>query len=201
MFPFQFLEIVDGLTHLDPIGTYTQRAAPLVARLAQCSCYRLEVTLPAASRGVHESNPPPDPTSAPVSIPLRTGKQTVGTIHIHPPEGVSKLGPNELRLARWGARLLARGIVYVHRLADSRGRATLGDVDAALAKSPLTPRERDVVALLMSGASTREIASRTGLTVATVHTYLKRIYPKLGVHSRVELVARMAGTRKKERTT
>ncbi|HEY2734888.1 MAG TPA: hypothetical protein VGI70_12925, partial [Polyangiales bacterium] len=26
------------------------------------------------------------------------------------------------------------------------------------------------------------------------HTYLKRIYSKLGVHSRVELVARMMGT-------
>jgi DNA-binding CsgD family transcriptional regulator len=32
------------------------------------------------------------------------------------------------------------------------------------------------------------------LTVSTVNTYLKRIFSKLGVHSRVELVARMAGT-------
>ena len=38
------------------------------------------------------------------------------------------------------------------------------------------------------------IADQTGLTVATVHTYLKRVYSKLGVHSRVELVARMVGT-------
>jgi DNA-binding NarL/FixJ family response regulator len=50
------------------------------------------------------------------------------------------------------------------------------------------------VALLVSGASTRSIAHEIGLTVATVHTYLKRIYSKLGVHSRVELVARMVGT-------
>jgi len=48
--------------------------------------------------------------------------------------------------------------------------------------------------LLVSGGSTRQIAEQTGLTVATVHTYLKRIYSKLGVHSRVELVARMVGT-------
>ena len=48
--------------------------------------------------------------------------------------------------------------------------------------------------LLVSGASTRQIADQTSLTVATVHTYLKRIYSKLGVHSRVELVARMVGT-------
>jgi hypothetical protein len=38
------------------------------------------------------------------------------------------------------------------------------------------------------------ITLRTGLTVSTVNTYLKRIFAKLGVHSRVELVARMAGT-------
>jgi hypothetical protein len=46
----------------------------------------------------------------------------------------------------------------------------------------------------VSGASTRTIAEQTNLTVATVHTYLKRIYSKLGVHSRVELLARMVGT-------
>ena len=62
------------------------------------------------------------------------------------------------------------------------------------AGDPLTPRERDVVSLLVAGSSTRDIASRTGLTVSTVNTYLKRIFSKLGVHSRVELVARMAGT-------
>ena len=50
------------------------------------------------------------------------------------------------------------------------------------------------MSLLVAGSSTRDIASRTGLTVSTVNTYLKRIFSKLGVHSRVELVARMAGT-------
>ena len=48
--------------------------------------------------------------------------------------------------------------------------------------------------MLVSGASTKEIAERSSLTVSTVNTYLKRIFAKLGVHSRVELVARMAGT-------
>jgi DNA-binding CsgD family transcriptional regulator len=63
-----------------------------------------------------------------------------------------------------------------------------------LDRTPLTKREKEVVSLLVSGASTRAIAEQTKLTVATVHTYLKRIYSKLGVHSRVELVARMMGT-------
>ena len=40
----------------------------------------------------------------------------------------------------------------------------------------------------------QRIAENTGLTVSTINTYMKRIFAKLGVHSRVELVARMAGT-------
>ena len=67
-------------------------------------------------------------------------------------------------------------------------------MQSRLDRTPLTKREKEVVSLLVSGASTRQIAEQTGLTVATVHTYLKRIYSKLGVHSRVELVARMVGT-------
>ena len=118
----------------------------------------------------------------------------LGTIHLCLSDGNNKLSHNELRLARWGARILARGMTYANRLASEGGRRGGEDVEETLARAPLTPRERDVVSLLVSGSSTRDIAARTGLTVATVNTYLKRIFSKLGVHSRVELVARMAGT-------
>ena len=66
---------------------------------------------------------------------------------------------------------------------------------AALAESPLTPRERDVVVKLLAGASTRTISETMGLTISTVNTYMKRIFAKLGVHSRVELVAWANGLR------
>ena len=140
------------------------------------------------------SDPPPINGASVVSLPLRNGRQVLGTIHLHLSEGTSKLSHNELRLARWGARILSRGMTYANRLASEGGRRGGEDVEETLARAPLTPRERDVVSLLVSGSSTRDIAARTGLTVATVNTYLKRIFSKLGVHSRVELVARMAGT-------
>ena len=38
------------------------------------------------------------------------------------------------------------------------------------------------------GSSTHAIAAATKLTEATVHTYLKRIYGKLRLHSRAELL-------------
>jgi DNA-binding CsgD family transcriptional regulator len=185
------LDIAEGLLHLDPVRTYPQRGAALVARLANAQGFELD--LDGESR-VLRSDPAPADAAEKVSLPLRNGRQILGTIHLYLPDGNSRLNSTELRLARWGARILARGMSYASRLASEGGRRGGEDVEETLARAPLTPRERDVVSLLVSGASTRDIASRTSLTVATVNTYLKRIFSKLGVHSRVELVARMAGT-------
>ena len=52
----------------------------------------------------------------------------------------------------------------------------------------LTPRECGVVRAVFDGASEKRIAQRLGLSPHTVHTYLWRIYRKLGVQSRPELL-------------
>jgi two-component system, NarL family, response regulator DegU len=52
----------------------------------------------------------------------------------------------------------------------------------------LTARENQVVNLLAEGAGNREIASQLGITENTVKKSLLRIYDKLGVSNRVELV-------------
>lgn len=189
--PFQVLEIAEGLLHLDPVRSYPQRAAALVARLANAQGFELDVD---GEGRIARSDPPPTEGAHKVSLPLRNGRQILGTIHLYLEGENNRLNNHELRLARWGARILARGMSYATRLASEGSRRASEDVGETLARAPLTPRERDVVSLLVSGASTRDIAARTGLTVATVNTYLKRIFSKLGVHSRVELVARMAGT-------
>jgi DNA-binding CsgD family transcriptional regulator len=129
-----------------------------------------------------------------VNLPLRYGRQPLGQVVLLLPEGKERLEPHDLRTARWAARIMGRCLNYSARMRHEPRKNGFEEVSEALHKAPLTPRERDVVALLMSGASTRQIASETHLTVGTVHTYLKRIYPKLGVRSRVELVARMIGT-------
>lgn len=193
MVPSEFLQIAEGLNHLDPIRTYPARAAKLVADLANATAYRVE--LEQGERSSMDSTPPPPPDGKAVSLPLRHGRQVLGTIHLFLPDN-NKLEGQDLRLARWGARALARGLSYTSRMnrpgGDARRKAQ--EVQSRLERTPLTKREKEVVALLVSGATTRGIAEQTQLTVATVHTYLKRIYSKLGVHSRVELVARMVGT-------
>ncbi len=62
------------------------------------------------------------------------------------------------------------------RVLDSRGHAIL------------TPREEQVVALVAEGLSNRETARELNLSEHTIKKYLFRIFDKLGISSRVELV-------------
>ncbi|MGH9773815.1 MAG: response regulator transcription factor [Candidatus Acidiferrales bacterium] len=52
----------------------------------------------------------------------------------------------------------------------------------------LTRRENQVVRLVADGLSNRGVASKLGLSEHTVSNYLFRIYEKLGISSRVELI-------------
>ena len=135
------------------------------------------------------STPPPQGVCV-VEITLEAAGEAIGTLQLY--GSVTEEGA---RRARFAARLLGPSLRNAQRLDGRNHQRTYEDVQAMLERTPLTPRERDVVGRLLSGSSTREIAKSTGLTVATVNTYLKRIFAKLGVHSRVELVARVTGTR------
>jgi LuxR family maltose regulon positive regulatory protein len=55
---------------------------------------------------------------------------------------------------------------------------------------PLTDREREVLSLVVAGLSNREIADRLTVTLGTAKRHVSNIYAKLGVHSRVQAVAR-----------
>jgi DNA-binding NarL/FixJ family response regulator len=52
----------------------------------------------------------------------------------------------------------------------------------------LTKRETEVLDCLARGYSDKEVADALGLSVATVRSYLKTIYSKLHVHSRLQAV-------------
>jgi PAS domain S-box-containing protein len=53
----------------------------------------------------------------------------------------------------------------------------------------LTSREREVLSLLASGASTRQIAETLAVSVATVRNHIGHVLSKLSVHSRLQAVA------------
>lgn len=67
---------------------------------------------------------------------------------------------------------------------DQEHRRDSDDLLAAL-----TPRERDVLFLLVEGAGRNEVAKRLQLSANTVRTHLQSLMSKFGVHSTLEVVA------------
>ncbi len=57
----------------------------------------------------------------------------------------------------------------------------------------LSPRETEILDLLTKGYLYKEIAEKTGLSYATVHTHIRHIYEKLQVRSRGQAVAKHLG--------
>jgi DNA-binding NarL/FixJ family response regulator len=55
----------------------------------------------------------------------------------------------------------------------------------------LSPRECGIVRSVFDGSSEKDTAARLGLSPHTVHTYVWRIYRKLQVQSREELLVRV----------
>lgn len=56
--------------------------------------------------------------------------------------------------------------------------------------SRVTPRERQVLELMATGLSSKEIAQSLGVSTHTVNDYLKSIFSKLQVHSRTAAIDR-----------
>lgn len=60
------------------------------------------------------------------------------------------------------------------------------DADAAARLQRLTPRERQVLERMATGASSEEIARALGMSPHTLRTHIQNILLKLGVHSKME---------------
>jgi len=75
----------------------------------------------------------------------------------------------------------------LHFLLEALGKPTLANFQTS-GGSLLSARETDVVRCVAEGLTNREIAARLKLTEHTVKNYLFRIFDKLGVSSRVEVV-------------
>ena len=64
------------------------------------------------------------------------------------------------------------------------------------AASPLSAREREVLAALLAGRSNAQIAAELGTASRTVANQVASIFRKLGVSSRAELAARVGESAK-----
>lgn len=101
-----------------------------------------------------------------------------------------KLGAAGYLLKSAGRAELLRAIATV----TEGGRYVQGDLAMALAgederAATVTPREREVLALVADGLENRQIAKAMGISEETVKSYLKNLFTRWDVGSRAEAVA------------
>ena len=65
---------------------------------------------------------------------------------------------------------------------------TLTDSDSGDPLRALSARERAVAGLVLQGLRNKEIASELGVTEGTVKVHLHKVFEKLGINSRTELI-------------
>lgn len=77
------------------------------------------------------------------------------------------------------------------------GRATAATfIDALRQKTPaskITPREQEIIRVILTGLSNQEIGKQLGISRETVKRHVRNIYDKLGVSTRMELALRVTG--------
>lgn len=84
---------------------------------------------------------------------------------------------------------------HVGGLARLLAAIPLGRREQQYGPGLLTPAERDILGLLVTGASTKDIAARTGRSPQTVDTHIRSICRKLNCSGRREAVAVATGER------
>ena len=57
----------------------------------------------------------------------------------------------------------------------------------------LTPRQREILALLAEGNAVKTVAGKLGLMETTVRNHVRLLFVALGAHSQLEAVARARG--------
>ena len=81
------------------------------------------------------------------------------------------------------------GVFGVARPCGETMRERAESRDPAAAGPGLTPRQREVLALLAEGTSTTQIATTLGLAEETVRNHIRQLLRRLGVHTRLAAVA------------
>jgi NarL family two-component system response regulator LiaR len=93
-----------------------------------------------------------------------------------------------IRAAKAGRSTLSSAVTLalVHAITGTPARST---PIISTSQPYLTEREREVLEQMVAGRHNREIAQRLVITPATVKYHIKRLFAKLGVSTRTELVA------------
>ncbi len=123
--------------------------------------------------------------------PVVSDGRVTATIHVGDDERGRSFGAGELREIAGLSRVLSVVLREHRRREGDRAAAEIGAADRVAASLPaLTPREREVAALVVEELTDAEIGRALHVSPHTVRQHLKNIYRKLEVRSRVGLTRR-----------
>ena len=101
---------------------------------------------------------------------------------------VTRAFSTEIYIALIALGFVALGIWAGRRLTPRPAPAGFERNHAAIRSLGLSPRECEVLALLASGQSIKEMARSLGISPNTVKTHVRRVYEKLEVRKRVQAI-------------
>jgi DNA-binding NarL/FixJ family response regulator len=84
------------------------------------------------------------------------------------------------------------GACWLAGLAHDELKAAGGRLRRNAEPRTLSAQEERVAALVATGATNAGVARELNLSVSTIETHVERIYAKLGIHNRYQLIAMRA---------
>ena len=101
---------------------------------------------------------------------------------------MARLFSTEIYIALIAAGFAALGIWAGRKLMPAPATGAFERNDAAIRSLGLTTRECEILELLASGQSNKELARTLGISPNTVKTHVARVYEKLEVDRRVQAI-------------
>jgi DNA-binding CsgD family transcriptional regulator len=95
---------------------------------------------------------------------------------------------DEIYIGLIAAGFIALGIWVGRKLTPAPRPAEFERNEAAVASLGLSPRECEILALLASGQSNKELARTLGISPNTVKTHVARVFEKLEATNRVQAI-------------
>jgi DNA-binding NarL/FixJ family response regulator len=133
------------------------------------------------------------PKIAPVMLAESDDRELVINAFRAGAKGIFRFTESPFSLLCKCIQCVARGEVWINGKQMNYILEALSEVPTlrvvnSTGRSLLTPREEQVVALVADGLTNRAVATELGLSEHTIKKYLLRIFDKVGISSRVELV-------------
>lgn len=101
---------------------------------------------------------------------------------------VTRAFSTEIYIVLLATGFAALGLWAGQRLTRRKTPSTFERNDAAVRSLGLTPRECEILQMLATDRSTKEMAQQLGISPNTVKTHVARVYEKLEVQRRIQAI-------------